>query len=65
MKWPWQWRWRRNGAADAARARAEAEARLRAAKRATPHVERAADQLGRLPADEFADRVSRAFRRPA
>lgn len=61
MRWPWPWR-RRNGA-DAARARAEAEAKLRSARRATPHVERMADRLSGMPADEFAERLSAAFSR--
>lgn len=60
MRWPW--RKRRNGT-DAARARSEAEAKLRATRRATPHVERAADRLAAMPADEFAERLAAAFRR--
>lgn len=61
MKWRWPWQ-RRNGT-EAKRARAHAEARLRAAKRATPIVEQAADRMGDMPADEFAQLVAEAFGR--
>jgi hypothetical protein len=58
MRWPWSHH-RSNGAA---RARAEAEARLRASERLTPVYERMAPHLARLPAEEFAERIARAFR---
>lgn len=59
MKWRW-WRRTPNGAAKAA---AEAEARLRATQRLTPVYEQMARHLADLPDDEFAARVSQAFRR--
>lgn len=58
MRWLW---WRdRNGAA---KARAEAEAKLRATQRLTPVYEQMARHMADLPDDEFAARVSQAFRR--
>jgi hypothetical protein len=58
MRWPWR---RRNGSAR--KARADAEAQLRAAKQATPLVERLADRMSEMPADEFAHLVAEAFGR--
>ena len=58
-----RWRfWRRNGRATAQQAADEAEARLRAAKRMTRHVQKMAPAVAGLPAEEFAERVARAFR---
>lgn len=58
-----RWRWWRHDSNGAAAAKTEAEIKLRAAKRMTREVEKMADLVAELPADEFADRVSRAFRR--
>lgn len=58
MRWPW--RRDRNGAAEA---RAKAEKERDRTKRMTPVVERLAERVADLPDDEFADRVSKAFRR--
>lgn len=61
MRWPWKRRPKHNGH-EAARAKAEAEGALRATKSFTQHVARMAPDVAALPADEFADRVARAFR---
>lgn len=62
MRWPWKRQPKHNGH-EAARAKAEAEGALRATKSFTRHVERMASDIADLPADEFVDRVSKAFRR--
>lgn len=49
----------------AARAAAESTAKKRAAERMTPAVEVYARHLAELPAEDFADRVARAFGRHA
>lgn len=60
MRWPW-----RRNSGDARRARAAAEAQLRAARRQTPQIEQAAEELT-LTADEFTELVVEAFaRRPS
>lgn len=59
MRWPWRWLHRDGTGEELARAE-----RIRDdAKKRTPRVERAAERLAQLPDDEFADRVSQAFRR--
>lgn len=60
MRWPWR---RRTDGSDAAQARAEAERALRMVQRRTRHVEEMAARVADLPADEFTERVARAFRR--
>lgn len=57
-----RWRWWRRPTNGAAKAKAEAEARLRATERLTPVYEQMAQHLASLPDDEFAARVSQAFR---
>ena len=57
MRWRW-WRREPNGAAAAA---AEQVAKLRRAQRATPHVERMADVIAELPAEELAERLRAAM----
>jgi len=48
---------------EAAKAKAEAQGVLRATRSYTRHVEDMARDVADLPADEFVERVSRAFRR--
>ena len=61
MTW-WQRIWGRWGNGhDAAQIRADAAKERQFAEGMTPLVERAADRLARLSADEFAARVARAF----
>lgn len=57
MKWRW-WRREPNGAAAAA---AVETAKLRAAQRTSAHVERMAEVLADLPAEELAERLRRAM----
>jgi hypothetical protein len=59
----WWLRWRRHSNGTAAKAAAESAARLRSARRDTPVIEAMAKRLADLPDDEFAARVSDAFRR--
>ena len=64
MRWP---RWltrRRNGHAEEVREiREAAEKKLAATQHMTPIVERMAPRVAKLPPDEFAERVAKAFRR--
>lgn len=57
MKW---WGWWRPSNGKAAKANA-AEAQLRATRRQTAHVERMAEVLADLPAEELAERMRRAM----
>lgn len=59
----WQWPWRRPHKEEIIRKRVEAEEKLQQAQEQTPAVEKAADKLARLPRDQFAERVTEAFRR--
>lgn len=61
MRWRW-WRREKDPQPNGDLARAEAEAKLRAAKRMTQHVQKMAPAVAGLPAEEFAERVARAFR---
>ena len=61
MRWPWR-RHPPPAPANGDLARVEAEAKLRVAKRMTQYVEGMAPAVAALPAEEFAQRVTRAFR---
>jgi len=58
MRWPW--RRHVNGSAETRR---KAEDLRDRTKKMTPVVERLAERVADLPADEFAARVANAFRR--
>ena len=57
----WMWRWPRRGHNGDAAARPKQEALLRTAEKMTPLIERLADHVAELPAEEFASRVRDAF----
>lgn len=58
-----RWFRRRNGGREAAREREErAQRAYEAAKRRTPQVRREAERIAELTAEEFAQRVARAYR---
>lgn len=64
MTW-WQRLWSRRGNGhDAARARDDAAQERAHTEGMAPTVARAAERLGRLPPEEFAQRVASAFNRP-
>lgn len=64
MKW-WR-RHKRNGVVAAAEAAATEQVELaKAAERMTPVYHRLAPAVANLPPEEFAERVRRAFGRPA
>lgn len=60
-----KWWWRHNGH-DSAELRERAERQAKTTRKMTPVIKRLAEELhADLPPDEFADRVRRAFGRPA
>lgn len=59
MKWWW-----RNGH-DSAELKAHAQRQEKLTRKMTPLIEQFAEHLADLPPEEFADRVRRAFGRPA